>query len=491
MEREEGIFFENICFVPVVHGRLEFALAVLRWFARWRPDAVAVEFPGTLQEPLLRGLKRLPLLSVILYEEKDGTNVYLPLEPTDGAVEAARLGTTHGIPVSFIDGDLEGMPRIHEPLPDPYSVQRIGHTAYCMAYAASAASHEGRREDILREATMAYQLQRLAGRHERVLFVCGLSHFPRILERLKTRQAQPIGRQHRDGIVLAHLHERSSREIMAEIPYLAGSYERQREALLTLWRGDPEAPAPLDRLQEYERLLQEACQQHLRNAKEEVPPQQLRILRQFARNYALTQGFLAPDLYQLIVAARGAMDDNFAYEVWDLGSRYPFQQASPELPSVELHGEDLLLNQKRIRFYRHFRVMRRRLLLVPAKQRWLRDGNADEWRRRWRGLMMCSYPPEDLVVEGWGHYVKKKAGKILAAENSRTFPFTTSLLDGVDIRETIRNWHEGKLYVREDRPLPGKVGSVVLIFDEDLGEGGKAERFPWRVTLLGEHEQEY
>ena len=490
MEREEGIFFENICFVPVVHGRLEFALAVLRWFARWRPDAVAVEFPGTLQEPLLRGLKRLPLLSVILYEEKDGANVYLPLEPTDGAVEAARLGTTHGLPVSFVDRDLEGMPRVHESLPDPYSVQRIGHTAYCMAYAASAASHEGRREDILREAAMAYQLQKLAGRHERVLFVCGLSHFPRILERLKTRQAQPIGRQHRDGIVLAHLHERSSREIMAEMPYLVGSYERQREALLTLWRGDPEAPAPLDRLQEYERLLQEACQQHLRNAKEEVLPQQLRILRQFARNYALAQGFLAPDLYQLIVAARGAVDDNFAYEVWDLGSRYPFQQESPELPSVELHGEDLFLNQKRIRFYRHFRVMRRRLLPIPAKQRRLRDGNAGEWRRRWRGLMMCSYPPEDLVVEGWGHYVKKKTGKILAAENSRALPFTTSLLDGVDIRETIRNWHEGKLYVREDRPLPGKVGSVVLIFEEDLPDPGKPEQFPWRVTWLGEHNQE-
>jgi hypothetical protein len=490
MEREEGIFFENICFVPVVHGRLEFALAVLRRFARWRPDAVAVEFPGTLQEPLLRGLKRLPFLSVILYEEKDGTSVYLPLEPTDGAVEAARLGIDHGLPVSFVDRDLEGMPLIHEPLPDPYSVQRIGHTAYCMAYAASAASREASREDILREATMAYQLQRLAGGHERVLFVCGLSHFPRILERLKTRQAQPIGRQHREGAIVAHLHERSSREVMAEMPYLAGSYERQRQALLTLWRGDPEAPPPLDRLQEHERLLQEACRQHLRNAKEEVTPQQLRILRQFARNYALAQGFLAPDLYQLIVAARGAVDDNFAYEVWDLGSRYPFQHESPELPKVELRGEDLFLNQKRIRFYRHFRVMRRRLLPVPAKQRRLRDGNPGDWRRRWRGLMMCSYPPEDLVVEGWGHYVKKKAGKILAAENSRTFPFTTSLLDGVDIRETMRNWHEGKLYVREERPLPGKVGSVVLVFDEDLPAPGKPERFPWRVTWLGEHSQE-
>jgi hypothetical protein len=104
--------------------------------------------------------------------------------------------------------------------------------------------------------------------------------------------------------------------------------------------------------------------------------------------------------------------------------------------------------------------------------------------------MICSHPPEDLVVEGWGHYIKKKAGQILASENSRTIPFTSSLLDGIDLRETIRNWHEGKLYVKDNRPLRGKVGSVVLIFDEDQSGESKPERFPWRVTWLGEHEQE-
>jgi hypothetical protein len=59
----------------------------------------------------------------------------------------------------------------------------------------------------------------------------------------------------------------------------------------------------------------------------------------------------------------------------------------------------------------------------------------------------------------------------------------------VDIRETLRNWHEGKLYVREEMPLSGKVGSVVVIFDEDRAADGR-ERYPWQVTWLGEHEQE-
>jgi hypothetical protein len=69
-------------------------------------------------------------------------------------------------------------------------------------------------------------------------------------------------------------------------------------------------------------------------------------------------------------------------------------------------------------------------------------------------------------------------------------PFTTSLLDGIDVRETIRNWHEQKLYVMESVPVKGKVGSVVMIFDEDAPDSSAREQYPWRMTWLGEHEDE-
>ena len=337
---------------------------------------------------------------------------------------------------------------------------------------------------------MAYHLQQLRKKHQRLLFVCGISHYPRILARLSSAQAQPIGRQRREGAILAHLHQRSSREITSEIPYLAAAYEKQREEMLAFWREQPNGLFPLDRLQQHEALLQEAAHQHLQNSQEEIKPHQFSILRRFARNYTLIQGFLAPDFYQLVVAARGAVDDNYSYEVWDLGSRYPWQEENPNLPTIELRGEDLFLNQKKIRFHRSFRTTRRRFVPVPVKSKRLQEQQPGEWQRQWQGHMICSHPPEDLVVEGWGHYIKKKAGQILASENSRTVPFTSSLLDGIDLRETIRNWHEGKLYVKDNRPLRGKVGSVVLIFDEDQPGKSESERFPWRVTWLGEHEQE-
>ena len=58
------------------------------------------------------------------------------------------------------------------------------------------------------------------------------------------------------------------------------------------------------------------------------------------------------------------------------------------------------------------------------------------------GDSICSYPPEDLVIEDYGRFLKKKAKSILSEERVRVEPFTTSILDGIDIRETIRNWHE-------------------------------------------------
>ncbi|MGB5999675.1 MAG: hypothetical protein WBI00_04260, partial [Thermoanaerobaculia bacterium] len=60
------------------------------------------------------------------------------------------------------------------------------------------------------------------------------------------------------------------------------------------------------------------------------------------------------------------------------------------------------------------------------------------------------------------------------------------LLDGIDIRETLRNLHQGKVYVQEYGRVGGEAGSVVVIFDRDHTN----ERFPFTMTWLGEHDQE-
>lgn len=470
----------NIRIIPVLHNRMEFALEVRRQLHEFKPDHVAVEYPNTLGGLITRGVRRLPLLSAVHYVEKNGAFVYLLVEPTDGQVEAVRLALDQDLPVHFIDRDTEGYPLDRSPMPDSYALTKVGHSAYCRAYLQTRKDRPVSTEDALREKTMAYHLQRLAAGGEKVLFVCGLYHLPGVLKMLELPQTEVIGRRRRKGAGLAHLHADSSREVMTEMPFLAAQYERFRS-------GCPGREEEPDRLKIQNELIALARGDHWKNSKEELTRTQVRVLHKFARNYAIISGALVPSFYQLVVAARGAADDNFAYELWDKGSEYPWQTETPELPVIRLSGEDLFLDQKRIRFHRRLKTFRRRLVPVPVKKK-PREKAPGEWKRSFDRYTICSYPPEDVVVEGYGKYLQEKALKIKTEENARIVPFVSSMMDGIDVRETVRNWSKGEIYVKESRPFQGKVGSVVVIFDEDLEKD--KEQYPWKVTWLGEHEQE-
>jgi hypothetical protein len=477
--KKSKIEWGNIRFVPILHNRMEFALEVRRQFEQFLPDHVAVEYPPTLEEKILKGINRLPLISVVHYREDDGTFIYLLIEPTDGQVEAMRLALADNIPVHFIDRDSEGYPIDRSPMPDPYALARIGHYRYCMAYLNAHSYNKNSTGDTLREKTMAFHLQKLDRKGEKVLFVGGLYHLPGILNMLEHPLVEVIGKKHRQGVGLSHLHEESSREILTEMPFLAAEYELFRS-------GNDEEP---DRLKVNSGLIKTAEEMYWKNDKEELSLIQKRIFNRFARNYAFLSGGLTPNFYQLIVAARGAVNDNFAYEVWDKGSHYPWQTDNPGIPVLRLKGEDLFLGQKKIQFHRRIKTFRRRLVPMPVKKK-KREKTPGEWKKGFKGFSICSYPPEDIVVEGYGRHVMKRALEIKSEENSKIIPFESSMMDGIDIRHTIREYPSNKIYVKENRPIRGKVGSVVVIFDPDFPVKDGKEDFPWRVTWLGEHDQE-
>ncbi|MFH1091267.1 MAG: hypothetical protein V1742_06830, partial [Pseudomonadota bacterium] len=443
-------------------------------------DAVAVELPATLRQVVEKGLDRLPYLSVVLYPEKNGRYVYLPVEPQDALMAAAQLARSQGVPLFFIDRDTEGYPRHREALPDPYTVTRLGLAAYVKAYEDEFGGVESDTEDHLREMTMAFHLQNLTRDYGNILCVLGLAHYPAVRRLLDQPLALPLGRIRREEVSLANLAAESSREILSDMPFLiAALVKAGRE-------DDPAVDLTLDRLALHRELLNQARDRYFKGYKEEVSQTQMAILFKFARNYSLIQNYLTPDLYQLLVAARGAVDDNFAYEVWDLGSEYPWQEQDSPLPTLRLKGEDLYLDTKKIQFYRRFRHFRRRLVSVPLKKR-PKEKRPGEWKEAWDGRHICSFPPEDIVIEGFGDYLKKKTVQILSEENRRVQPFQASMMDGLDMRETIRNWHEGRIYVTENRAVGGRVGSVVVIFDEDQGP---EEHYPGCMPWLGEHAQE-
>ncbi|MBS2037106.1 hypothetical protein JST97_19110 [bacterium] len=246
-----------------------------------------------------------------------------------------------------------------------------------------------------------------------------------------------------------------------------------------------EAGPELDRQTMLEALMRATGHYYHENTGDRVANWQFQTLYQYVRNYARLHGRLLPTIYELTMGARGVADDNWAYEVWDLGSFYPWspeEDGPSDLPKMHMDDNKLWLNGRQViswQFNRKFpslRKMRRRAS----------ESEAGDWAEEFEGGNICSYPVEDVVIEDYARYLQKKAIQQMSSEKSRTEPFTTSLLDGIDMRETLRNWHDRKLFVREIRRVTGGVGAVILIFDEDKND----DRYPWRMTWHGEHSQE-
>jgi hypothetical protein len=212
---------------------------------------------------------------------------------------------------------------------------------------------------------------------------------------------------------------------------------------------------------------------------------QRRMYADFAGRMSRVQGHLVPGLYEWTVAARGVADDNLAWEIFDIARTYPWQREEAGIPTTRIDGELLRWGTRSLRFRRRFFRIKQRPLAVPVRQH-PRPENPEDWTEGIEADAICSYPPEDVVVEDYGRFLQHRAVSNLAAETRRTEPFATGMLDGIDLRETMLNWHEARVYVREDGTTPGRAGSVIVIFDTDLDGGG----FPYLMTWLGEHEQE-
>jgi hypothetical protein len=463
-------------YFPVAPGRLEFAIEVRQAILRTRPQVVAVELPATLQRAWMQAVERLPAMSLIFYpDESTGGEqaVYVPIEPADPFTEAIRTAIEIGAEVVFADPDAGTRPHLKDTYPDSYAIRHIGLARYVEAYRVYP---QPRSPEIARHAAgIAWKLQG-ADPAASVLVVVSLNLLDPVLEAMEEPQAQPLARPHREGVELFNPHPESLGEICAEYPQLQWRYESYRQAM---------TDHPLiDRRHAQLAVFRQAEKEYEANAGERVAHWQRRLLARYARNLALAASELSAGLFDMAVAARGVADDNYAWEVWEAASRYPPQQTDSSLPTVKISGDEIWINTRRIRIRRRLPSTKRRLRPYGLKPR-KKEKIPGEWASQLNGTSICSYPPEDLVVEDYGRYLKHKGKSILSEERVRVEPFTTSILDGIDMRETIRKWYEGRIYVRQYRKIQGEVGSIVVIFDED-----RDNRYPYTTTWLGENQNE-
>lgn len=108
------------------------------------------------------------------------------------------------------------------------------------------------------------------------------------------------------------------------------------------------------------------------------------------------------------------------------------------------------------------------------------------WESRWNPYMQCSWPEEDTQIESFRNRVAERARQILGADLARIEKFTTSIMDGLDLRETLRHWYDGSLYVKVNPPSIGQVNVTVMIFDPEPDP----REYSWRATWFSEHPEE-
>ena len=351
---------DGVHVLPVLHERLEYADLVRLTAAELQPDAIAVEIPSSLEREWLRAIDRLPQISALLYENAAGRTIYIPVQPGDPIVEAARYARERGLPIRCADLDVDGYADYRDPVPDPYALLRLGLPRILETFRSFHRPEDA--QDRPRESAMAYHALRLrAEGARRVLLVCGMLHADAVGAALGAEQAQPLTPPVRKNIRLVNLHPDSLGEVLVEIPFYVAAYEARRAGLpdepdagkpepagrihgpfrvLSGGHGDDERrledcvaraanragargcswslstdddsrPGPLDRVRLQWTLCREAERALVAAAPDEdVRNWQRRNLARFTRNLALTSGQLVVDLFDLLAAARGCVSAN-------------------------------------------------------------------------------------------------------------------------------------------------------------------------------------
>src|SRR5579871_2667200 len=337
-----GLDRGRVRYFPVVPGKLEFALALRKLLLASKPGVVAVELPGFLAASYRRALARLPELSVILYHDEDGDDraIFIPVEPCDPFIEALRTADEIGAQVLFLEPDSAERPHLPDTYPDTYAIRRIGLDPYVEAYRVYP---QTRTEEVTAHASaMAWKLQG-ADPEASVVAVVALNMLDPLLDAMETPQAPP-GRGKKYQPELLNPHPDCLAEITIEFPYLQERYE--------FFRLDLKGEDRLQKPQVQYDLLHEAEGKYFQSTGEKMVHWQRRMIARYTRNLAHTSGDLTANVYDLAVAARSIVDDNFGWEVWQMANRYLAQHEASSLETVRLTASEIWINTKKLRIRR-------------------------------------------------------------------------------------------------------------------------------------------
>jgi len=489
----------RITLVPILHGSGDFALQVRRLLWEESFDCLAVPLPPSFREAVESAIPHLPRPMLVGQperpefarewqpgaddedEEREPARArwsYVPVDPCQGVIMALRIAMQERIPRAFIDLETDRFQPSHVPLPDPYALKQVPWDKFATAVLpALPPLPVGQPRE--RVAWMAQRLRDLEQRFAAIVCLCSFSEWPWLRLAYQETRADDLADELVEPVRTLVPDPQTLLFMLGELPFITALYERARAEC------EDDANLSVDGVKELLVSARDRYRNEWKKRARKITPQMLSTYLKYVRNLTLLENRMTPDLYTLVTAGKQIAGDQFALQVAETARDYPYTQEVPfetirlgidrgQLPEGDLvdlvsrlPGQPLVwrncpLNKRPDR---------------PEQQR---------WEQRWDPRGQCSWPPEDEQIEQFRTCVQDRAKALLGVDLVRTEKFTTSIKDGIDIRDTLRNWHTGEIYVKENPPTRGNLDCVVMLFDTPADP----REYPWRTTWYSEFDYE-
>ncbi len=535
------IQYKNIVVLPVYHNKLLFSIELRKLFYYQIPDIIAVEFPKNMQEIILTGINRLPALSAILYnDEKNLVSIIIPIDPADSLIEAIRLGLEYNCQIEFVDVFIKTYYPEFLETPDEEAMETIGFQQFYSDVSRilqlkrqfsneipinnrnlkfesiehSNLESESNPEvfknleemNSYREFYMASALMKLMEENpdKKILFVCGMNHWKNIREFLETGNTDTsiLGFEPAVETHLFNINQENTHEFFVEIPNIVyrftqnRNYNKQFIDDLTIsenekYKVSVDRLTSFDRKEELKKIIFSARERYKQEYDEDISIHKMKSLFQYLRNLTLVKRRLFPSLFNVILSAKSIIGDDFAWILFEECTSYP------DAKDFDDKYENLELRNPFYQGKEYFTIRRMKpnygeidtQFKIPIKRRPTKK-EIERWKREFKNSYgAVSYPPEDIFEENFFRYVRVRSLQVFQEFYTRTHEFTSTLMDGINFKETLRNWAiNEKIYVDEKIPLKGEVDGVVFIFNENKFD--EPTKFENRWMFYGEHDEE-
>ena len=380
---------------------------------------------------------------------------YVPIDPCQPVIAGLRLALGEHQRRAFIDSERTDYRSWSTALPDAYALKQVTiekFTASTIPFLVRPPDYH-----LERIRHMAARLRELETQHESVLFLCSILHWPWLREAYQENRSVAAENEEDVTTELSVVDSQTLMFMLGELPFITGLYEQARSEL------EDDEYLSIDGIKELLIAARDMYQLDFKTRARPITTQIFANLLKYIRNLTLLERRFAPDLYTIVMAAKQVAGDSFALHVAEQAREYPFYRDTglPEaafgIDRIRLPNGDIGEANSRLpgtpMNWRSCDLHRR-----PD------DSERRDWRMSWNPFGQCSWPPEDDKIEDFRAHVTQKAQAIMGADLVKTEKFTSSVKDGIDIRDTLRNWHTGEIYVKEIPPSQGNLDSVVMIF---------------------------